>query len=911
MTGQQRTSGQWLSRATVGLLAAASLIVSAPYAAASPDSDADSAITQAWESDGGSSGVLGSKDGTVYAVGDGFGQNFSNGKMFFTPATGAHYIVGAILEKYEALGGPANSDLGFPTADEGTGKVSSDSRDSTFSASDKPVIFYMPDSGAHVVRGAINLAWDKLGGSAGTLGVPSEDESYQGDVVSQQFTGGQVSWNRQTKEFTTVPPELAAQLTAVQVPADPTSAIEAARRAAGGPTGPLGARKGPARPVGADGMVQEYADGKIFYSPATGANVLRGAILAKYETAGGPTGDLGFPASSETDGGLAPLSRMATFAAPDKPAIFWTPDFGPVIVRGAMSAAWAKLGGPTGQLGVPTTDQSANGDVLTQKFTGGEISWDRAKNSFATNPANLATSLVGLSVPGQQSPSVAAPINVPAAPAKTAGPGNGAGMQWHWWSWAIIAAAATLLLALVALLGASFRWRRQRHRKVAAALPDSHEPDDWSSDVGDEDHRLTPLATDDDDELTSYQSYASAWADHRHQPEPANWEDAATEAFSPGGEAAPGADDEADRVADREEGEAAPGQLAGDAGEAAAESEGEPAGEAAVDSAGEVSGEPAHELTGEVTGEVGGKGPGEAVEEVPAEVGGDERHADHQAAEAGEVAVTGTGAATAVVAGAATAAVVGAATGAAAHEKATEQADDTPGELAIGEDELSQGALADAASHAVAEADHPAPEPEHAAPEADLGAAFADHTASDSGVAVTEESRHEVPSHTPWGAGFTEPVVSDAHPDEPGDAGFRTFHGYGAEADISRHETPAPAPRWKVAPKPTGGVDRNAQPSAKADEDAADTTPNRIVSASPDRAGRHAAAADDDALPSRPAMHLPLDDPHQAPPGYPVKASMYTGEYHTPNSAQYENVVAEIWFASEELARANGFRKGS
>ena len=153
---------------------------------------------------------------------------------------------GAILEKYESLGGPADSDLGFPTIDEGPGRIGPDSRNSTFSAPDKPVIFWTPDTGAHVVRGAINAAWDKLGGSAGPVGVPTEDEMFKGDVVSQKFTGGELTWNRSAKEFTTVPPELAAQLAGLTVPDDAMSAINAARRAAGGPLGPLGARTGPA-----------------------------------------------------------------------------------------------------------------------------------------------------------------------------------------------------------------------------------------------------------------------------------------------------------------------------------------------------------------------------------------------------------------------------------------------------------------------------------------------------------------------------------------------------------------------------------------------------------------------------------------------------------------------------------------
>ena len=41
--------------------------------------------------------------------------------------------------------------------------------------------------------------------------------------------------------------------------------------------------------------------------------------------------------------------------------------------------------------------------------------------------------------------------------------------------------------------------------------------------------------------------------------------------------------------------------------------------------------------------------------------------------------------------------------------------------------------------------------------------------------------------------------------------------------------------------------------------------------------------------------------------GYPVKANTKTGVYWTPGSPLYDDASAEIWFASEELARVNGF----
>src|ERR1700720_2764258 len=440
-----------LGRAAIGLLAVAAAGLLAPVAAATPDADADAAITEAWQANGGATGALGPKDGGAYQAGAGFGQNFPGGKIFFPSATGAHIMTGAILDKYQSLGGPADSDLGFPTIDEGAGRAA-DSRNTTFSASDSPVIFWTPATGAWVVRGAINAAWDKLGGSAGPLGVPADDEMYGGAVVTQKFTGGEVSYDRKAKTFTTVPPDLAGQLADLQIPDDPTSAINAARRAAGGALGPLGAAQGPPYPIGADGLGQNFAGGKIFYSPATGANVVTGQVLAKYESVGGPQGDLGLPTSNEADGGLATESRRSSFAAKDQPVIFWTPDYGAVIVRGAMNAAWQKLGGGTGPLGAPMADQTESGELITQRFSGGVVSWNRSKNTFSTEPANLASGLAGLQVPGH---------DVPKAPAANPQASDTKGNKWFVWNWWWLLAIVPVLVLAGLVAVAALRNRRR------------------------------------------------------------------------------------------------------------------------------------------------------------------------------------------------------------------------------------------------------------------------------------------------------------------------------------------------------------------------------------------------------------------------------------------------------------------
>ncbi len=459
MNGQRGYMRRLIGSALVSLTATAiAAVLLAPAVSASPIGDAEAAIMAAWEKAGGDSSSLGARKGDVYPIGDGFALDFDDGKMFYTPATGAHWMSGPVLEKYESLGGPGGSDLGFPTINEVPGLAGPDSRVSTFSASDKPVIFWTPDDGAFVVRGAINAAWDKLGSSGGVLGAPVGDETYDGEVSSQKFSGGQVSWNRDTKQFTTDPPVLADQLKGLQVPIDPTAAINLAWRAAGGANGPLGAKQGGQYPIGGDGIAQNFAGGKVYFSPATGANAVESDILAKYESLGGPVGsDLGFPTANESDGGIA-SSRICTFSAADKPVIFWTADHGAFVVRGAMKAAWDKLRGPTGKLGAPVGDQAVDGDVVSQKFTGGKISWNRAKNTFSTDPPNLAPLLSGLQVAGQNQPS------------GTAMPPHAKKFTWQWW-WLLAAIPVLVLVALLVQVG--IRWRRRRPGlKNAAYEPD-------------------------------------------------------------------------------------------------------------------------------------------------------------------------------------------------------------------------------------------------------------------------------------------------------------------------------------------------------------------------------------------------------------------------------------------------------
>jgi len=65
-------------------------------------------------------------------------------------------------------------------------------------------------------------------------------------------------------------------------------------------------------------------------------------------------------------------------------------------------------------------------------------------------------------------------------------------------------------------------------------------------------------------------------------------------------------------------------------------------------------------------------------------------------------------------------------------------------------------------------------------------------------------------------------------------------------------------------------------------------------------------AATDEA-PYGEGSHAPLDDPDEAPAGFPIKGNADSMLYHVPGSSHYSQTVAEVWFASEEAAEAAGF----
>jgi uncharacterized protein with LGFP repeats len=119
-----------------------------------------------------------------------------------------------------------------------------------------------------------------------------------------------------------------------------------------------------------------------YSSPATGSHQVCGAILAKYQSLGGPAGFLGNPTTDET-GTPDGVGRFNHFSSTDNRSnidgsIYWTAGTGAGSVHGAIRAKWASLGWERSCLGDPLSDEFAISGGRQSNFQRGVISYSFA-----------------------------------------------------------------------------------------------------------------------------------------------------------------------------------------------------------------------------------------------------------------------------------------------------------------------------------------------------------------------------------------------------------------------------------------------------------------------------------------------------------------------------------------------------
>lgn len=128
------------------------------------------------------------------------------------------------------------------------------------------------------------------------------------------------------------------------------------------------------------GYIIRYQAADIYYSTATGAHEVHGDIRAKYNVFGAANGVLGLPVTDET-GTPDGIGRFNHF---EGGSIYWTPNTGPMMVRGVIRDMWAAQGWENSQeFGYPVIDYLTTTGNPPEHWNGFQNSGIYSKNDIA------------------------------------------------------------------------------------------------------------------------------------------------------------------------------------------------------------------------------------------------------------------------------------------------------------------------------------------------------------------------------------------------------------------------------------------------------------------------------------------------------------------------------------------------
>jgi uncharacterized protein with LGFP repeats len=298
-------------------------------------------------------------------------NSFQGGAIYWSPSTGAHVVYGAVAAKYNSVGGAAA--YGLPTSDEAYVAGVPGVRVSNFQGGRD--IYWSSATGAHLVYGAIDAAFVAAGTRLDAfshtvrqvLGAPTSDERDVPGVPGARmnsFQGGVIYWSPTTGAHAVYGAMLAKYIGAGGPTAYglPTSDE--------GDTGLPGLRH------------QSFQGGRaIYWSQSTGAHLVYGDILNEYVATTGEHDAfgralfplLGAPTSDEVNVPGVAGARMNTFQGG---VIYWSQSTGAHVVYGAILAKYNSIGGPRSFLGLPTSDEMDNtGGGRVSYFQHGKIVW--------------------------------------------------------------------------------------------------------------------------------------------------------------------------------------------------------------------------------------------------------------------------------------------------------------------------------------------------------------------------------------------------------------------------------------------------------------------------------------------------------------------------------------------------------
>ncbi len=291
-------------------------------------------------------GRLGNPIGAETSVGNGRTRPYQYGVIYWSPAHGAHFVVGAIRGIYEAQGGPTGL-LGFPLTSEFA--INGGARQNFQNGT----LIWVANTGkTFQLFGANSAKYNALGGETSRLGLPVGNEyAVANGGVRQDFQGGSLLWSATT----------GSRLLA--------GSIRGVFDSRGGSGGPLGFPTTDEFAVNG-GARQSFQGGALIWSPQHGTFMLYGENKNKYDSIGGSGGILGFPVSNEyvvANGGVRQDFQRGS--------LLWSPATGSRYLVGGIGARYWGLGGSSSRLRFPTSDEFVISGGARQNFQGGYITW--------------------------------------------------------------------------------------------------------------------------------------------------------------------------------------------------------------------------------------------------------------------------------------------------------------------------------------------------------------------------------------------------------------------------------------------------------------------------------------------------------------------------------------------------------
>lgn len=135
------------------------------------------------------------------------------------------------------------------------------------------------------------------------------------------------------------------------------------------------------------GCFQVFQNASIYWSPTTGAQVVKGAILQQWAALGWETGRFGYPTGEEVCG-LRDSGCLQTFTGG---SLYWSAASGAHGISGDVLVAYGIQKWETGFLRYPTAEQvcGLTGGGCFQTFQGGAVYWSPGRGAFPVSGTYL------------------------------------------------------------------------------------------------------------------------------------------------------------------------------------------------------------------------------------------------------------------------------------------------------------------------------------------------------------------------------------------------------------------------------------------------------------------------------------------------------------------------------------------